>query len=228
MLARELRQPGHQWLVAVHRAAVALLEGDFDAAEGLVAEASSLGERAQTWSSAVSYGLQLYVLRWQQGRLTEVEELVRRSASEHATYPIFRCVLTHLLAELGAEDEAARELQSLAVDRFASIPFDEEWDVSVCLLAQAAARLGDVESAATLYDLLLPYAGRVTFSYPEVSVGPVARYLGLLASAVGRNQDASRHFEEAIAISEAIGARSWLLRSRENLAQARSSLVQDA
>src|SRR5262249_42475359 len=156
--------------VAVHRAAVALLEGRLDDAERLVFEARSLGERAQSWSAAVSYGLQLYVLRWHQERLAEVEELVRRSAADHVTYPIFRGVLVHLVAELGEHAEAAAELTSLGAKGFASTPFDEEWDVSMCLLAEAANRVGDRESAATLYERLLPYAGRLAFSYPEVSV----------------------------------------------------------
>ena len=93
ILAGELHQPAQQWLVAVHRAILALLEGRFEEAEQLMDEARSIGERAQSWSARVDYELQLYLLRREQGRLDEAEELVRRAASEYRTYPIWRCVL---------------------------------------------------------------------------------------------------------------------------------------
>ena len=173
-LADELRQPAQRWLVAVHRTLLALLEGRFGEAERLISETRAVGERAQTWNAAVTYGLQLYLLRREQGRLDEVEALVRRSAAEHPTYPIWRCVLVDMLAELDATVEARAEFDALAAARFGGVPFDEEWDVSLCFLAETAARLGDADRAAVLYELLLPYAGRVAISYPEISIGPVA------------------------------------------------------
>ena len=51
------------------------------------------------------------------------------------------------------------------------------------LLGRDPARLGDEACAATLYERLLPYADRVAISYPEISLGPVARFLGILAAA---------------------------------------------
>ncbi|MDQ3865516.1 MAG: AAA family ATPase, partial [Actinomycetota bacterium] len=186
-LADELRQPAQRWLVAVYRALLALLEGRLEDAERLIIETRELGERAQDWDAAVVHGLQLYFLRREQGRLAEVEELVRRAAKENPTYPIARCVLASMLAELGSAAEASEELEALAADRFRRLPFDEEWEVSMCLLAETAAKLGDCSRAATLYELLLPYAARVAISYPEISLGPVARFLGVLAAATGRS-----------------------------------------
>ena len=58
---------GSEW-----RAALALFEGRFDEAEKLIAEARSLGERAQSWSAAVTYGLLLFsaqALRSELGRV---------------------------------------------------------------------------------------------------------------------------------------------------------------
>src|SRR5262249_52939630 len=153
------------------------------------------------WSSAVTYGLQLYVLRREQGRLDEIVELVRRSAAEYPTYPIWRCALVDMLARLDLNTEAHAELEALAADGFRGLPFDEEWDVSVCLLAEAAARLGDGERAAMLYELELPWAGRVAISYPEISLGAVSRFLGILASTTFNYDDAAKHFDEALAMN---------------------------
>jgi tetratricopeptide (TPR) repeat protein len=218
-LAEELRQPAQRWLVAVHRPVFALLEGRFAEAETLIAEALSTGEHAQSWSAVVNYGLQLYILRREQGRVDEVEQPVRRAAVDHPTYPIWRCVLANMLAELGSTPEARAEFEALAADGFGGLPFDEEWDVSLCLLAETAARLGDGERAATLYELLLPYADRVAVSYPEISVGPVSRFLGILATTCRNFDDAAGHFEDALALSERIGARPWGARTQDDYAQ---------
>jgi DNA-binding SARP family transcriptional activator len=216
VLADELRQPAQRWLVAVNRPVFALLEGRFEEAEKLITEARFIGEQVQSWSAAASYGLQLYLLRREQGRLDEVEQLVRDAAANYPTYPIWRCVLTNVLAELGATAEARAEFEALAAHEFSGLPFDEEWDVSLCLLAEVAARLGDGERAATLYELLLPYADRVAFSYPEISMGPVSRLLGVLASTCRKYDDAAGHFENALAISERIGARPWFAHTQED------------
>jgi class 3 adenylate cyclase len=206
-IADELRQPAQEWLAASYRTLLALLEGRFAEAEVLVAETRSVGERAQGWSAGVTYVLQLYALRSEQGRLDEILELVRRSAVEHPTYPICRCALVSTLAKLGLDAEARAAFETLAADGVAGLPFDEEWTVSMCFLAETAVHLGDRERANTLYELLLPYAERVAVSYTEISTGPVSRFLGNLASMSARWDEAERHFERALQISERMGAR---------------------
>ncbi len=105
-LAEELRQPAQRWVVAVYRCFLALLEGRFDDAERMIAEARSLGDRAQDWTAAAGYALQLYLLRREQGRLREVEALLRRVSAENRTYPILSCALANMLGELGSTREA--------------------------------------------------------------------------------------------------------------------------
>jgi tetratricopeptide (TPR) repeat protein len=209
-LAEELGQPSQHWFVAVYRALLALLEGRIETAERMIGEARSVGERSHAWNAAVSHGLQLYMLRREQGRLGEVEDLVRRSVEAHPTYPVWRCVLAAMATQLGQEDEARGALDRLAADNFAELPFDEEWLVSVGLLAEAASTLGDAGRASEIYELLAPYGDRVAVSCPEISTGPVARPLALTATANERWDDAERHFTQALEMDERIGARSWL------------------
>jgi hypothetical protein len=205
--------------VAVYRALLALLEGSLDEAERLVASARALGEGTQSWNAAVSHGLQLYVLRREQDRLADVEEPARSSAVANPTYPILRCVLAHVLADTGRRDEARDILAALARDRFAALPFDEEWLVSATVLADAASVLREVDAAAVLYELLVPYSDRIAISYPEISTGAVARSLGLLAALTGRRDDAERHFADAVALHGRIGARTWLARTERDRAR---------
>jgi DNA-binding SARP family transcriptional activator len=215
-LAAELRQPAQDWLAAVSAALIALLQGRLTEAERLVLDARNLGRGAQRWNAEASYLLQAFVLRRHQGRLREVDHLVRSGAAERPTYPICRCALALLAAELGQETEAAALLEALAADDFGALPFDEEWLVSMCLLAEVAASFSDDLRASTMHGRLLPYADRVAVSYPEISTGSVSRYLGLLASTLSRWDDATGHFEDALTMNERIGARPWLAHTQED------------
>jgi tetratricopeptide (TPR) repeat protein len=217
MLAGELRQPSQDWNVAAYRALLALLDGRLAQAEALIEVALGLGERAQGWHAALTFKLQLYVLRREQRRLDEIERLVRESVEEYRTYPAWRCVLVQMLAELSQEAEAKSALEALAVDGFAGVPFDEWWLVSMSRLAEAASNLDDRRHAASLYERLLPYRDRVAVTYSENTAGSVARYLGLLAATMGRWEAAERHLGQAMAVNEKAGARPWLAHTQRDL-----------
>jgi tetratricopeptide (TPR) repeat protein len=220
-LADELRQPS-QWLYVTNlRAHIALLEGDFTAAERLIHEALELGERAQRWNARVAYRLQLFLLRHAQGRLPELAEIYEGhpTAFDYRTYRIFDCIVAKFYAELGRHDDARTKFEELAENDFAGVPVDEEWLASICLLADLAASLGDTRRARPLYELLSPYPERVGTAYPEISVGAVSRYLGLLATADARWHDAERHFEDATEVNLRIGARPWLAQTQEDYAR---------
>jgi hypothetical protein len=91
--------------------------------------------------------------------------------------------------------------------------------VSIGLLAETARVLGGAESAAILYELLLPYGDRVAVGYPEISTGAVARYLGLLATTMERWDDAERHLQDALKVNARIGARPWLAHTQHDYAR---------
>jgi len=220
-VAGELRQPSQNWYVAVYEALLALFEGRLADAEHLIADARAMGASALSWSAAVSSRLQLYALRREQGRLSEVEDLVRRSVDEYPTYPIWRCVLAQTEVELGHTEEARDTLAALAVNEFASLPFDEEWLVSTGLLAETATALDDAERASVLYGLLLPYEDRIAIGYLEISTGSVARPLGLLAATLERWADAERHFQLARETNRRTGARPWLARTERDYTRMR-------
>ena len=59
----------------------------------MIADARQVGQHTQQWNAGVTYRLQLYLLRREQGRLAEVEGLVRAAVADYPTYPIWHCVL---------------------------------------------------------------------------------------------------------------------------------------
>ena len=218
-LAGELRQPAQQWLSEVCAARLALLEGRLPEAESLIAGARAIGERTQGWNAAVAFRLQFYLLRREQGRAGEVEELVNGSVVEYPTFPLWRCVQAQMAAALGHDAQARETIEALAAHDFAALPFDAMWLVSMGFLAEAASAVGDARRAELLYARLLPYGGRIAVSYPEISTGAIARYLGLLASTQAGWDAAETHFQQARELNERIGARPWVVRTQRDHAQ---------
>jgi DNA-binding SARP family transcriptional activator len=218
-LAGDLRQPAQEWFAAAYRALLALLEGSFSEAEELIPRAFALGSGVQEWSATVSYRLQLYLLRREQGRLGEVDALLRDSVRQYPTYPIWRCAFAQMTAELGLEPESREMFNSLTADDVSALPFDEEWLVGMSLLAETADLLNDAPGAAILYEQLLPYAERVGVIYIEISSGSIHRYLGILASTGSRCREAEGHFEAALKLNARIGARPWLAHTQADYAR---------
>jgi tetratricopeptide (TPR) repeat protein len=217
-LADELRQPAQQWHVGTGRTMLALMEGRFEQADQLVSETLAVGERAQSWNAAVSHRLALFVLRREQGRLAEVEEIIRRSVHEYPSLLRFQCALTHLYSELGREREARASLDGLLERDLAHEHLDAEWLFAMTLLTDPCARLVGETAAADLYSMLLPYEGLYAQAPVESAFGSVARGLGVLATTLRRFTDAERHFEVAIETERAMRAQPWVAHAQHDLA----------
>jgi DNA-binding SARP family transcriptional activator/tetratricopeptide (TPR) repeat protein len=218
-LAEELRQPAQRWATAAMDALLALHEGRFDEAEALIERALVLGQRAQRREAESGYALQLYELRREQGRAGETVELLAAAARETPARPLFRCAVACLAAELGDEAEARRHFEELAAGEFAVVPRDQEWLLSATLLVDTCLALHDTTRTGQLYRLLMPFADRVASDVHEGSAGAVARSLGLLAAALGREDEARTHLEAAVAINEKTEAVAWAAHARTDLAE---------
>ena len=117
--------------------------------------------------------------------------------------------MARVLVESGRDTEAALELARLLPSVLAGS--GPRWLGAVADLAVVAVRCGGPKSAAALYEALLPYRGRlVVWGGANTVTGPVDYYLGLLATCLGRAEDAVRYLDEAIALAERIGALPWL------------------
>ena len=217
--AEALRQPAQMWMTAAIHAVVALFKGRFDEAEALIGAALRLGERAQRRDAVVSHRLQLFMLWRETKRVAEIDELMGRAVAEFPTRPIFRCALASVRAELGDGGQAQRLLADLAANDFGVINRDNEYLLSLGLLADTARDLGDARAAAVLYDLLVPYAHLNASNADELAAGSVSRPLGVLAATMTRWEDAARHFDVALTQNTAMGARPWVAHSRHDYAR---------
>lgn len=143
----------------------------------------------------------------------------RRAVEDFPTRPLFRCLLAQLAAEAGDEREARTLIDNLAGDDFEALPLDNEWLFSVSALCEVCGVLGDAAAAETLYAQLAPYAGYNVYNYPEVSVGSASRLLGILATVLGRWEEAADHYEAAVEMNARMGALSWLAHTQHDFAR---------
>jgi tetratricopeptide (TPR) repeat protein len=220
-VGHELRQPIQLWLIANAEVMRALQAGRIEEAERRVARALSLGSagrRGVSDNTTFQYVAHLHewALQRELGRLPDMRASLERFAAEYPLF-MFRSMLVSLYSEIGEEALAREELERLAADGFDGLELRTEWFFGASQLADACERLGVATHARTLYKALLPYADCVVITHPEVSLGSAARYLGLLASVIGRQDDAVSHYEKALETNERIGARPWLARSQADL-----------
>src|SRR5205809_1063533 len=224
-IAGALRQPPYLTDLAMWRATRAIMDGRFAEGDEHAGRALELGEREPEVEPAMRHAVQMSVLHFHRGH---IEQAVGAAAPPSYTPAsmLLRCHRIFSWSETGRTAEARRDLRALAKDGF-ELPRDGGWLVYMSLLAAVAAELNDRASAARLYDLLLPYADRLAIVGAGLACwGSISCYLGLLASALGRGADATRHFEEAAKDHERIGARPFLAWTQ--LSHARLLLTCDA
>jgi hypothetical protein len=214
-LANQYRMPGFERWVTVAAAARSLLTGAFGEAEELARQALAIGQERGDLDAPSAFAAQVYQLRWDQGRLAELEGVSRQMAGSTPGFPAWRAALTHLAVEVGHRAEARAEFNVLATDSFAGIQRDRFWTVTILLLSQVCAALGDAQRATILYDLLRPFASRTgVLSFAHICTGSNERVLGVLSSVMGRWEDAAGHFERALVANERLGAAPSLARTQ--------------
>jgi DNA-binding CsgD family transcriptional regulator len=209
-MAVRLRQPFTLHFVEHFASALALCFGKMDEAE---AEA----RRSHEWSHLLTggdasgvYGIQMFGIRREQGRLAELAPAVRLlTGGQHSTRA-WRPGFAALLAELGMVDDARRELARIRTEGLGELR-SNLWVLALTYLADACSIVGDDALAGLLYPELLPLAGgNVAIGHGVACYGAADRYLGLLAATLGEHETAVGHFDEALRINRRMGAATWV------------------
>ena len=213
-MASRVGQPFIMHVAEQHRSTIAL-------SDGRLAEAEETAERSFEWGRLLTgrdptatYGVQMFGIRREQGRLAELAPVVRILAATTDRGGAWGPGLAVVLAELGMHDEARRELER--VRRTGLIELRTGlWLASLVYLADAAALVGDAALAAEVYTELLPNAGTiVTVGHGVACYGSADRYLGVVAATAGEREIARGHLEVALAVDRSMGAWTWLAHSR--------------
>jgi tetratricopeptide (TPR) repeat protein len=195
-----------------------LMEGRLEEAERFIEDSRALA-KAQTPDAPTAYWMQLFMLRKEQGRLDEVLGPVEQHAAAYPTRPLYRYALAHLHAQAGRVREATWALEALAVHDFEDLPRNDEWLFGISLLAEVVELVDDRARAQCLYDFLRPHHDQIAVAAIVVGNGAIARPLGILASVLGRLEDADGHFAEAVAVEQRLGAHLSVARSEYDWAR---------
>ena len=209
-MAERTAQPFMNHVAEHYGSAIALCQGN-------LAEAEAMAERSREWGllltgrdASGTHGIQMFGLRREQGRLAELAPAMRILAGAVDREGPWRPGLVAVLAELGMEREARRELAAIAAEGIEGFR-TSLWTAALVYLADACAALGDETMAALVYPELEPLAGsNVMIGHLVACYGAADRYLGMLAATLKEPVRAEAHFERALDLNRRMGASTWL------------------
>ena len=146
---------------------------------------------------------QMVAIRWSQGRSTSVPQI----HDHHHRYPyIPRWRDAVAAAEVGDVAAARARLNGTRATTSPRSHAMGRWILHPSSLAQACLLVGDDRRAATLYELLSPYADRMAIWVSTMPFGPVAMRLGMLATLLERWKEADEQFGLALDRCRVMGA----------------------
>ncbi|BCQ28606.1 adenylate/guanylate cyclase domain-containing protein (plasmid) [Caballeronia sp. NK8] len=208
-----------KWCVTGAQAMRAILVGDFAEAERKTRDSLQMAQSADANLATGVYGMQMFSIRREQGRLAEVAPIFKRFIDDaHSEDTTWRPGYMLICSDLGFEAKARDNLDRLSESAY-GVPMDSKRLVTLAYLAEVAARLRDVGHAERIYALLLPFRDQaVTVPVFTLCCGSAARFLGMLAHALGDWSSAEQHFEYALHMDERLRAWPWLAHSRHEYA----------
>ncbi len=114
-ITRQLSQPFLHHVAEHYAAALALCDGDLAAAEAAALRSYEWGRLLTGRDASGTYGIQMFSIRREQGRVGELAPFVRL-LDDGALDDAWRPGLVAMLAELGMEDEARWRLRAILDD----------------------------------------------------------------------------------------------------------------
>jgi class 3 adenylate cyclase len=218
-LARFLRLPDVQWHAALLGANLALMEGRLGDAETAANATLTARKDARRFETLVCYAAIAFEVRRLSTGLDDVVQQLEmwRGRPADGGYSVSR-----LLYDAGRPN-AAHEDYARVVSKTWEVPRTVHGGMCAVNLAYLAARYEDKRTASHLMASLEPYGDRFFHGIKTYHVGN--HYRAMLASALGRYDEAAALFERAVAKQDAVGAP--LLAAESRLEWARLSLLDE-
>ena len=204
------RRPFFLGLIAMRRAGRAILQGRYEDAQRESEAMLSVGGDSPDFVGA--FGVQIVLVRRDQGRLAELESLVFKQIIESPRVPAWKVAGLLIHSTAGRRHQAKEGLRQLVGDEAAAIPRDWLWPLAVAGLADVCINLNDREVAPVLIRALTPFSGRLaTLAHGIVADGTIDRRLAGLALLRG---ELSLHCDEFWAFDRVQAAGLSLLSAR--------------
>jgi tetratricopeptide (TPR) repeat protein len=206
-LARTTQAPGDLWSDLAFQTLSAMLIGDLPLAEQKANDAYQAVSNTGFAQALGIYGMHMFSIRREQGRLGEVAPLVKRFINENPEGSVWKPGLMLIANELGFHAQARQHFEAFAATGF-DLPGDVKRAATLTYFAEVCAVLGNAEHAARLSELLDPYQDIVMLMPPHsMCCGATSHFLGMLSATMKDWSAAEKHFNKALALNEQI--RAW-------------------
>ncbi len=203
-LAADIGAPRMRWTVGIYETFEATMAARLEDAERLAAENLELGLQIGEPDAFTVYATQFFALGSFAGRHAELFPFVEQASNDAPGASPLRLAYAIICAAVGDETTARDVLAEGRTVCFTDVPSDMLWMTSMIGYAVLAIELEDQDAAALLFPLLEPFAAEVAFN-GATSQGPVAAYLGKLASLLGRHDVADACLRAALDTCAAFG-----------------------
>lgn len=218
-LAATSRHPLHRYYACMWQASILGMEGRTHEALVCADRAVELGEALTDLAAARRAALLTVVYR-DLGRWLELAPLVDKIVVAAPLLPTWRAVRATMALEAGDRGAAERFVAELPDDLGSFLPRDGNWVAGMCMLAELASTLGQAEFSGRLFEQLAAHSQQMGAVRLAVAcTGPVDRMLGRLAATCRDFDTAQRHFETALKVCSALGARPFHARSQADYAR---------
>jgi hypothetical protein len=212
-IAEAMPLPVLQWETHLHRAWYALLGGHFADSEAHANRGFEIGTESGQPDAPILYAGQLLMIRYDQGRLGEVEPILEQHVLDNPGIPAFRAALALTQCDVGRLDDAAHQLDRASVDGFQDLPYDQVWLLCVGIWASVAEVVGNARAARAIYELMEPWTGQLLTTGAHM-FGACDHWLGALATTTGDFDSAEEHLASARALHAQLAAPVWSLRTQ--------------
>lgn len=208
-IAEELDHPAYAWLPAALKALRALWEGDLKAAETLIEQARSLGERGSDPNASVVYAMQKTRLLQYRGDFEHQLPLLEKLDGHWSGTDVGRTTVNVIVGAehvaAGRLDLALRGFDGPSVHKLLRLG-DQTLQLCVAKLAIAA---NDRELAEQLHrGLLVAREQLVTGGILYMTLdGPTSWALASISRFLGNREEATEHYEHALAVAQRTGGR---------------------
>lgn len=214
-VSQEMHLLYHQAVVLCFETLLSINNGAFAQAERHAGNALAIGERIAQDLASTAYGMQMFCIRREQGRLREVLPGLQHIVRTTPGHAIWRPGIALIYAELDMRMPARTEFDALGIDEAWGKPNDAASMTLICFAAEVCVYLEDVPRAEVLYRMLQPYEGTTLLAdIGGPCLGSADRLLGMLAAVGKRWEVAERHFLAALEMDEHTGSRVWLAHGR--------------
>ncbi len=208
-------------LVLSRRAMLAALRGRYEQALALAVEVGAIGDAAGVPDTQRLVGTITGCVAADCGTVGQLDDGIAAFLGFALRFPghFYEATAAMLLAQAGRADQASAELERVAPSLIGGS--GPRWLGSITHAATAAVSFARDELREQLFNALQPYSGKFAIlGGANACFGPVDRYLGMLATTLGRPAQGVELLERAAAAEEMVGALPGLARTLAALADA--------